>query len=201
MVASSVNTEGRDNNLLLKLWFDMHQRNRGSFAWREGPAEALGMLKQIALYGLLVILAILALSPVVQRGNEIHVLFEFDLAMLLFTGVSDPYALIERYLHWYPNIGVVRIIVSGVLACLAVYGFWKLGEDERELGTTEAGRRSKRFATKDPLNEKPEAGRRSKRFVEKDPLDEVSQVAFGARVPPAEGQNKEITPKPPRYGD
>jgi hypothetical protein len=165
------------------------------------------MLKQIALYSLLAFLAILALSPVLQRGNEIHVLFEFDLAMLLFTGVSDPYALIERYLHWYPNIGLVRIIVSAILACLAVYKFWKLEENDVVLGTTEAGRRSKRFATKDTLDKKSEAvfaigaGRTWKRFVEKDPADEESEAALAKGVSPAEGPKNRVTTKPPRYGN
>ena len=126
------------------------------------------MLVKGLLYGSLVALSVVVFSPVEQSGNEIHVLFEFDLAMLLFTGVSDPYASIERYLDWYPNIGVVRIIVSGVLACLAAYKFWKLDEPEPVLGTTEAGRRSKRF-------------------TEKDLLDEKSEAAFATGARPAEG--------------
>jgi len=165
------------------------------------------MLKQVVLYSLFVILAIVAFSPVVQRGDEIHVLFEFDLAMLLFTGVSDPYVSIERYLDWYPNIGAVRIIASIVLACLAVFKFWKLGEDERKLGTTEAGRRSKRFTTKDTLDEKPEAvvatdaGRTPKHFVEMESLDGASEAAFGVGVSSAESQKEAISVKPPRYRD
>jgi hypothetical protein len=127
--------------------------------------------------------------------------------MLLFTGVSDPYASIERYLDWYPNIGVVRIIVSVVLACLAVYRFWKLDESEPVLGRTEAGRRSKRFLEKAPLDLESDAvfatgaGRPAKRFVDKDPLDEESEAGFAPRARPAEGPENQTTAALRRHRD
>ena len=157
------------------------------------------MLIRGLLYGLLAALSAVVFSPVVQSGNEIHVLFEFDLAMLLFTGASDPYASIERYLDWYPNIGVVRIIVSVVLACLAVYKFWKVDDPDPVFGTTEAARRSKRFVEKDSLDQEPQAvfatgaGRPAKRFVDKDPPDEESEAAFATGARPAEGPDSRGT--------
>jgi hypothetical protein len=119
--------------------------NSGFLRLRESPTEGLDMLKQVVLFGLLVVVAILAFSPVVESGNEIHVLFDFDLLLLLFTGESDPTVLSARYLDWYPNIGVLRIIVSVVLACMAVYMVSKVEDPDPVLGATEAGRRAKRF--------------------------------------------------------
>lgn len=115
------------------------------------------MLKQYVLYGLLVFLAILVFSPVVQSGQEIYVLFDFDPLLLLFTGEGDPTVLSARYVDWYPNVGALRIILSGILACVAVYKVWTLDTPAPALGTTEAGRRSKAFLAKDRLDEDPEA--------------------------------------------
>lgn len=165
------------------------------------------MLIRGLLYGLLAALSVVFLSPVVQSGNEIHVLFDFDLMMLLFTGVSDPYVSIERYLDWYPKIGVVRIIASAVLACLAAYKFWKIDDPEPVFGTTEASRRSKRFVEKYPLDKESdalfaaEAGRPPKRFVDEAPPDEQSGAAFVKGTPSAEGPKKEGSAGFRRHGD
>ncbi len=102
------------------------------------------MVKQLALFGLVVSLAALAFSPVVQSGQEIHILFDFDLLLLIFTGESDPTVLTTRHVDWYPNVGVLRIIVSVVLACIAIYMCWKVEDPDPVLGTTEAGRRARR---------------------------------------------------------
>ena len=97
------------------------------------------MLIRLALFCLVVILAVLAFSPVVQSGNEIHILFDFDLLLLVFTGEGDPTALTARYLDWYPNVGVLRIVVSVVLACVAVYMSWKVKDPDPEPGTLGTG--------------------------------------------------------------
>ena len=101
------------------------------------------MVKQSVFFALVVVTAVLAFSPVVQSGQEIHILFDFDLLLLVFTGESDPTVLTTRHIDWYPNVGVLRIIVSVALACLAVYMCWKVGDRDPALGRTEAGRRSK----------------------------------------------------------
>lgn len=106
--------------------------------------EILGVVKQLAFFGLIVITAILAFSPVVQIGQEIHILFDFDLLLLIFTGESDPTVLTTRHLDWYPNVGVLRIIVSVALVGLAVYMCWKVEDPDPVLGTTEAGQRARR---------------------------------------------------------
>ena len=111
------------------------------------------MWKQIALNGLLLILAMLVLSPVVQIGNEIHVLFDVDPLLLLITGESDPAVLSERHLDWYPNIGGFRIIVSAALACLVVYKAWKFDTSQPARGVTAAGRGVKRLRDRDCLDE------------------------------------------------
>lgn len=100
------------------------------------------MVKKFVLFCLVVILAVLAFSPVVQSGNEIHILFDFDLLLLVLTGESDPTVLTARYLDWYPNIGVYRIVASVVLAFVAVYMCWKVKDPDPEPGTAEAGQRS-----------------------------------------------------------
>ncbi len=103
------------------------------------------MLKQAVFFALVVMTAVLAFSPVVQTGQVIHILFDFDLLLLIFTGESDPTVLTTRHIDWYPNVGALRIIVSVALTCLAIYMMWKVGDPDPALGTTEAGRRSKRF--------------------------------------------------------
>lgn len=104
----------------------------------------MGVLKQLVFFGLIVSAAILCFSPVVQIGQEIHILFDFDLLLLIFTGESNPTVLTTRHIDWYPNTGVLRIIVSVALACLAVYMCWKVEDPDPALGTTEAGRRARR---------------------------------------------------------
>ena len=81
-------------------------------------------------------------GPIAKGGA---ILFDFDLLLLVFTGESDPTVLTARHIDWYPNVGVMRIIVSAVLACVAVYMCWKVGDRDPALGGTEAGRRSKAF--------------------------------------------------------
>ncbi len=109
-----------------------------------GAEEVLGVVKKLALFGLVVSLAVLAFSPVVQSGQEVHILFDFDLLLLIFTGESDPTVLTTRHVDWYPNVGVLRIIVSVGLAGIGVYMCWKVEDPDPVLGTTEAGRRARR---------------------------------------------------------
>lgn len=115
------------------------------------------MVKQVGLYGLMVAAAIIIFPPVLDGEIEVYVLFDFDLLLLLFTGESDPTVLSARFFSWYPKLGLPRLVVSCVLAGLAIYRFWKVDEGEPMLGTTAAGRRAKGFLAEDQPEEDPDA--------------------------------------------